>query len=74
RFSLVTTTQRNNLNQSFKVSAAGIETRIGPAYLKLANAAYSPPADGTSYATVTGVVGIDLAGIVSPRNLADLLP
>lgn len=74
RFSLVTTTQRNNLNQSFKVSAAGVETRIGPAYLKLANAAYSPPADGTSYATVTGVVGIDLAGIVSPRNLADLLP
>lgn len=74
RFSTVTTTQRNNLNQSFKVSGAGQETRIGPAYLKVANAAYSPPADGTSYSSVTGLVGIDLAGIVSPRDLADLKP
>lgn len=74
RFAAVTTTQRNNLNQSFKVSQGGLETRIGPAYLKIANAAYSPPADGTTYALVTGLVGIDLAGVVMPRDLNDLRP
>ncbi len=74
RFALVTTTQRSAQNLSFKVSQSGAETRIAPAYLKIANAAYAPPTDGTTYSALTGLVGIDLAGTVSPRDQTDLKP
>lgn len=74
RFAAVTTTQRNGLNLSWKIAASGSETRLGPAYLRVANAAFAPPADGTSYSSVTGIVAIDLAGTVTPRDAADLAP
>jgi hypothetical protein len=74
RFASVTTTQRNNLNQSWKIAASGSETRLGPAYLRVANAAFAPPADGTVYSSVTGIVAIDLAGTVTPRDASDLVP
>jgi len=74
RFGASTTTQRNNLNLSFKITANGAETRLLSAYLKVANAAFAPPADGTAYSSVTGIVSIDLAGTISPRDGADLKP
>ena len=74
RFGASTTTQRNNLNFTFKISANGAETRLLSAYLKVANAAFAPPADGTAYSSVTGLVSIDLAGTISPRDGADLKP
>jgi hypothetical protein len=74
RFGAATTTQRNNLNQSFKISAAGAETRLGSPYLRVANAAYAPPPDGTNYSSITGLVAIDLAGTINPRDTADQKP
>lgn len=76
RFSRVATLQRSSTLQTFKIAptAGGAETRVNPAYLKLADAAYMAPPDGTMFSTVTGIVSIDQGGTVSPRDTADLKP
>lgn len=76
RLTRVTTLQRNATTQTFKVApaAGGAETRINPAYLKIANAGFTAPADGTLYTSVLGIVTIDLGGTITPRDTADLKP
>lgn len=78
RFSRVTTLQRSSTLQTFKIAPSmtmgGAETRVNPAYLKLADAAYMAPPDGTMFSTLTGIVSIDQGGTVSPRDTADIKP
>jgi hypothetical protein len=76
RFLRVGTGQRSSIQQTFKIAptAGGAATRINPAYLKLADAAYMAPPDGTMLSAVIGIVSIDLGGTVSPRDTADVKP
>lgn len=77
RFSRVATTQRSNALQTFKIvpqMGGGVETRVNPAYLKLADAAYMAPPDNTLLSTLSGIVSIDQGGTVSPRDTADIKP
>jgi hypothetical protein len=76
RLGRAVTLQRNATTQTWKVApaAGGAETRINPAYLKLQNAGFMAPADGTLYSSVLGIVTIDLGGTITPRDTADLKP
>lgn len=76
RFSRVVTVQRSSTLQTFKIAptGGGAETRVNPAYLRLADAAYMAPPDSTMLSTLTGIVSIDQSGTVSPRDTADVKP
>lgn len=76
RFTRVVTVQRSGTLQTFKIvpTTGGAETRINPAYLKVADAAYMAPPDNTMLSTLTGIVSIDQGGTVSPRDTADIKP
>lgn len=75
RMDTVTTTDRNVLQQTFKVVAGGPDTtRVAPSYLRVANSAYMSPVDGTKLKSLIGLVSVDLGGTIWPRATDDLIP
>jgi hypothetical protein len=75
RMDTVTTTDRNVLQQTFKVVAGGPDTtRVAPSYLRVANSAYMSPVDGSKLKSLIGLVSVDLGGTIWPRATDDLIP
>jgi hypothetical protein len=73
----VVTSELHAATRTFKVSAAATDaskTRISTAYLQILDPNYQPPADGTPYHAVTGVVSTDLGGTLLLRGSDDLTP
>lgn len=72
----VVTSESHALTRTFRISTAPADvskTRISTTYLRILDSNYTPPADGTSYRSVTGVVSTDQGGTVLPRGGDDLI-
>lgn len=73
----VVTSDSHAVTRTFRVSPSATDankTRLGTTYLRILDSNYTPPADGTRYSSVTGVVSIDQGGTVVPRGGDDLVP
>lgn len=71
----VVTSESHAPTLTFRVSTAPADankTRIGTTYLRILDSNYTPPPDGTTYRSVTGVVSTDQGGTVLPRGGDDL--
>ena len=76
-FQNVITSDSHAVTQTFRVSAAAGDTnktRVSTTYLRILDSNYAPPADGTTYKSVTGIVTIDSGGSILPRGGDDLVP
>ncbi len=72
----VVTSEAHALTRTFRISTAPADaskTRISTTYLRILDSNYTPPADGTTYRSVTGVVSTDQGGTVLPRGGDDLI-